>query len=152
MPGGQPIALELQPVADKEGTVEATFAVEESGPYLVRIVPATTDGDLGALRPATLDFRVDPRSQELDKPAIDRALLDDVARAGGGQLFTLGRLPADRRQFQDQACRAGVGISRRAVGCAAAVQLAVGLFDGGMDFEKTEPDGVGGGGDEVAYS
>ena len=96
-PGGQPIALELQPVADKEGTVEATFAVEESGPYLVRIVPATTDGDLGALRPATLDFRVDPRSQELDKPAIDRALLDDVARAGGGQFFTL----ADYRQIAD---------------------------------------------------
>jgi len=97
VPGGQPIAIELQPVADKEGTVEATFPVEESGPYLVRIVPATTDGDLGALRPATLDFRVDPRSQELDKPAIDRALLDDVARAGGGQLFTL----ADYRQIAD---------------------------------------------------
>ena len=97
VPGGQPIALELAPVADREGTVEATFPVEEAGPYLVRIVPATTDGDLGGLRPATLDFRVDPRSQELDKPAIDRALLDDVARAGGGQLFTL----ADYRQIAD---------------------------------------------------
>ena len=97
VPGSQPIALELQPVPEKEGTVAATFSVEEPGPYLVRIVPATTEGDLANLRPATLDFRVDPRSQELDKPAIDRALLDDVARASGGQLFTL----ADFRQIAD---------------------------------------------------
>ena len=97
VPGSQPIALELQPVPEKEGTVAATFSVEEPGPYLVRIVPATTEGDLANLRPATLDFRVDPRSQELDKPAIDRALLDDVARASGGQLFTL----ANFRQIAD---------------------------------------------------
>ena len=71
-PGGQPIALELQPVADKEGVVETTFTVEEPGPYLVRIVPATTDGDLSGLRPATLDFRVDPQSgigQASDRPS-----------------------------------------------------------------------------------
>ena len=33
----------------------------------------------------------------MDKPAIDRALLDDVARAGGGQLFAL----ADYRQIAE---------------------------------------------------
>jgi Protein of unknown function (DUF1194) len=97
VPGGEPITLELSPVPEKEGTVAATFNVEEAGPYLVRIVPATTEGDLANLRPATLDFRVDPRSQELDKPALDRALLDDVARAAGGQLFTL----ADYQQIAD---------------------------------------------------
>ena len=41
------------------------------------------------MRPATLTFRVQPRSQEFDKPALDRALLDDITRAAGGQVFTL---------------------------------------------------------------
>jgi hypothetical protein len=46
-------------------------------------------GEDSALRPATLAFRVEPHSQEFDKPALDRGLLDDMTRAAGGQVFTL---------------------------------------------------------------
>jgi hypothetical protein len=88
-PDGQPVAVELEAVPDKEGTLAATIPVDEPGPYLVRITPAATIGEESAMRPATLTFRVQPRSQEFDKPALDRALLDDITRAAGGQVFTL---------------------------------------------------------------
>jgi hypothetical protein len=88
-PDGQPVAIELEPVADKEGTLSTTIPVDEPGPYLVRITSAATVGEESAMRPATLTFRVQPRSQEFDKPALDRALLDDVTRAAGGRVFTL---------------------------------------------------------------
>lgn len=90
VPGGQPVSIEFQPVADKEGILEASFPVEEPGPYLVRVVPMTAggEGDAG-VRPVTMNFRVEPRSQELDKPTLDRALLDDMTRAAGGTVLTL---------------------------------------------------------------
>ncbi len=96
-PDGQPVAIELEPVADKEGMLSTTIPVDEPGPYLVRMTPSSQIGEESALRPATLTFRVQPRSQEMDKPALDRALLDDVTRAAGGRVFTLaelGDLPA----------------------------------------------------------
>ena len=46
------------------------------------------EGD-AAVRPVTSNFRVEPRSQELDKPTLDRTMLEDMTRAAGGQLITL---------------------------------------------------------------
>jgi hypothetical protein len=69
--------------------LEANFIATEAGAYTIRIVPsAAADGD-GGLRPATLAFRVEPPHQELDNPTRDRALLDELARATGGAVFTL---------------------------------------------------------------
>ncbi len=96
-PDGQPVAIELAAVPEHEGLLSATFPVDQPGSYLVRITPDAASGDESALRPATLTFRVQPRSQEMDKPVLDRALLDDITRAAGGRVFTLanlGELPA----------------------------------------------------------
>jgi hypothetical protein len=99
VPGGAPIAIEFQPVADKEGTLEASFAVDEPGAYLVRVVPVMTAGGEAdaAVRPATLNLRVEPRSHELDRPTLDRAVLEDMTRAAGGQAFGL----ADYRRIPE---------------------------------------------------
>lgn len=88
---GQPAApLELEPLADQPGTAQATFTAGETGVYSVRVLPGsiTTQGD-PAVRPATLNFRVESAESELDRPKLDRALLEDVARAGGGAAFLL---------------------------------------------------------------
>jgi hypothetical protein len=98
-PSGDPISIELEPQPNKEGSLETSFAVDQPGPYLVRVVPtvAATGGEETALRPATLSFRVEPRSQELDKATLDRALLEDMTRAAGGQVVTL----ADNRRIPE---------------------------------------------------
>ena len=99
-PNGQPVSLELETDPNKEGTLTASFPVDEPGPYLVRVVPTTMTnlaGEDSAMRPATLSFRVETPSQELSKPALNRGLLDDMARASGGKVFTL----ADYREIPD---------------------------------------------------
>ncbi len=82
-------SIELDPSADQPGVLETMFTPEEPGTYMVRIIPNMTgDGDT-ALRPATLNFKVEPPRQELDNPTLNRGLLDDVARASGGTVFPL---------------------------------------------------------------
>ena len=62
------------------------------GDYWVR-VRATRDGSL--LGPdATTRFVVDARDLELDNPAADRALLDELARTTGGSVVPPEELPA----------------------------------------------------------
>jgi len=95
---GQIVPIEFQPVPDKEATLETSFAVESPGPYLVRVVPVSAGGEGNTgVRPVTMNFRVEPRSQELDRPTLDRALLDDMARSTGGRVMTL----ANYRQIPD---------------------------------------------------
>ncbi|MGD9723347.1 MAG: VWA domain-containing protein [Pirellulales bacterium] len=88
--GQPPTPLEIEPLADRPGTAQATFTPGETGVYSVRVLPgsAAAEGD-SAIRPATLSFRVEPAHSELDRPKLDRALLEDLARAGGGAVFPL---------------------------------------------------------------
>jgi hypothetical protein len=88
--GQQPTALEIETFPDQPGVAEAAFTATEAGAYSVRVLPGNiaATGD-PSVRPATLNFRVDPANNELDRPKLDRAVLADVARASGGELVSL---------------------------------------------------------------
>jgi hypothetical protein len=88
--GQQPFPLEMESMADALGVSEAAFTANEAGAYSVRILP----GNVGAqgdpsVRPATLNFRVEAARSELDRPKLDRGLLEDVARSSGGSVLSL---------------------------------------------------------------
>ena len=82
--------LEMEPLADQVGVAETTFVANEAGTYTVRILPgnAGAQGD-PSIRPATINLRVDAAHSELDRPKLDRGLLEDVARASGGSVLAL---------------------------------------------------------------
>jgi hypothetical protein len=88
--GQSPTPLELESLTDQVGVAEAAFTANEAGVYSVRVLPGNI-GDAGdpAVRPATLSIRVEPSHSELDRPKLDRALLEDVARASGGSALAL---------------------------------------------------------------
>jgi len=88
--GQPPTPLEMEALADQLGVAEAAFTANEAGPYSVRILPGNVgvQGD-PAVRPATVNFRVEAAHSEMDRPKLDRALLEDVARASGGSALSL---------------------------------------------------------------
>jgi hypothetical protein len=88
--GQPPAPLELDPLADQPGVARAEFTPSETGQYTLRVLPGNVanQGD-PSVRPATLNFRVEPSHSELDRPKLDRTLLEDMARASGGQVFAL---------------------------------------------------------------
>lgn len=83
--------LDFEARADDPGVLEASFTASEPGSYMVRVVPTTMAPDLesGGIRPATLQFDVEPPQAERDHPTLDRPLLEELARASGGQVFAL---------------------------------------------------------------
>jgi hypothetical protein len=95
--GQTPAPLELVPLANQPDVAEVQFPVAEAGAYTVRVLPGNVAAaDDPAVRPATLTLRVEAASDELARPKLDRALLDDVARASGGSVVDLAdfeRLP-----------------------------------------------------------
>ncbi len=96
--GQPPTPLDFTPVPDQLGVAEAAFTANEAGVYSVRVLPGNVNaqGD-SSVRPATLSLRVEPATSELDRPKLDRALLEDMARATEGSVFSLvdyDRVPA----------------------------------------------------------
>ncbi len=88
--GQQPSPLEMEPLPDQLGVAEATFTAPEAGVYTVRFLP----GNIGpqgdpSVRPATLNLRVEASHNELERPKLDRAMLEDVARASSGSVVPL---------------------------------------------------------------
>ncbi len=88
--GQPPTPLEMDTLADQLGVAEASFTTNEAGLYSVRIVPGnvSAQGD-PSVRPATLNLRVEAARNELDRPKLDRALLEDLARASHGTVLAL---------------------------------------------------------------
>ncbi|REK08605.1 MAG: VWA domain-containing protein [Planctomycetota bacterium] len=88
--GQPPQPIEMTPVPNQLGVAEYSFTANETGVYSVRVLPGNVaaSGD-AAVRPATLNIRVEPATSELDRPKLDRALLEDVARASEGGVFSL---------------------------------------------------------------
>ena len=95
LPDGQKMSVELAPSAMDPEVVEASFLAEQSGAYQLRVLPELSGADEAGVRPATLDFRVEPPVREMDNPTLDRGLLEDITRASGGEMVTL----ADYRQL-----------------------------------------------------
>ncbi|HVV99738.1 MAG TPA: hypothetical protein VHB77_05340, partial [Planctomycetaceae bacterium] len=87
IPGDEPMQLDLEPVAGQPGLLETSFPVEKGGEYAVRVTTNSVSDREASAQPATLAFRVEPPRQELDRPGLNRALLDETARATGGRVF-----------------------------------------------------------------
>ncbi|HEV3021802.1 MAG TPA: hypothetical protein VGX76_05025, partial [Pirellulales bacterium] len=92
---------ELEAVADQPGVAEGTFTANEVGAYSVRILPGnvSAQGD-PSVRPATVNVRVEAAHSELDRPKLDRALLEDVAKISGGSLIALANYEQIPKAFK----------------------------------------------------
>ncbi len=90
--GEAPLAIELAQLSDAPSVLEASFVAEEAGAYTLKVIPAQATELTTELRPATLAFRVEPPQQEFDHPTLDRALLEDIAKASGGRVFSLAQM------------------------------------------------------------
>jgi hypothetical protein len=88
--GQSPTPIEMEPVPNQLGVAETSFTATEAGVYSVRVLPGNViaQGD-PAVRPATLSLRVEAASSELDRPKLNRALLEDIAKASGGRVLSL---------------------------------------------------------------
>jgi hypothetical protein len=95
VPGGEPASYDLEPHPEQPGLLETSFTVEKGGAYVIRVSSALQLERDASVRPATHTFRVEPPRQETDKPGTNRPLMEDVARAAGGRVFT----PADAQEI-----------------------------------------------------
>lgn len=100
--GQSAIALDLEPSADEPGIARATFTPGETGIYSVRVLPGNVaaQGADPSVRPATVNFRVESAHSELDRPKLDRALLEDLASASGGSVYSLAEHERVPEAFQ----------------------------------------------------
>lgn len=81
--------LAFEPSLEDPEVMVASFTAEQPGAFLARVGPVgQAEGETG-VRKATVPFRVEQPRQELDNPTLDRALLDELARASDGRVFTL---------------------------------------------------------------
>jgi hypothetical protein len=88
--GGQGSApLTLEPATDGSGSLESSFTASEPGTYTVRITPVGAADSDGNLRPATLQFHVEPPLAEMDNPKLNRAVLEELAHLSDGKVFDL---------------------------------------------------------------
>lgn len=86
---GVPQELDFQPVEGELGAFEASLVTTEAGAYTVRVLPNGAAEAEASPKAAVMQFRVDPPRREMNDPTLNRALLDRMARASGGQTFTL---------------------------------------------------------------
>ncbi|WP_010584952.1 vWA domain-containing protein [Schlesneria paludicola] len=91
VPGSDPVSYELEPHAEQPGLLETSFTVDKGGAYLIHVSSSSQAERDPTVRPATLPFRVEPPRQETDKPGTNRPLLEDLAKASGGRVFTIGQ-------------------------------------------------------------
>jgi hypothetical protein len=95
VPGGEPVSHDLEPHAEQPSLLETSFTVDKGGAYVIRVSSALQVERDASVRPATHTFRVEPPRQETDKPGTNRPLLEDVAKAASGRVFT----PADAHEI-----------------------------------------------------
>jgi hypothetical protein len=81
----EPIRFERAP--DDAELLTATFPADKAGAYTLRITPATAAEAGAAVRVSTTTFRVEPPRREVDEPALNRPLLNDLARVTKGRVF-----------------------------------------------------------------
>ena len=71
--------------------------MDKGGAYVIHVSSTQLAERDATVRPATLPFRVEPPRQETDKPGTNRPLLEDLAKASGGRVFTI----ADAKTIPD---------------------------------------------------
>src|SRR5262249_54324664 len=89
--GGPAHARRLGRAPDDPELLTASILAETAGSYTLRIAPAT-GAEAGANRVSTTNFRVEPPRREVEEPALNRAVLTDIARLTGGRVFDLTEL------------------------------------------------------------
>lgn len=94
VPGGDPVSYDLEPNAEQPGLLETSFTVDKGGAYVIHVSSTQLAERDASVRPATLPFRVEPPRQETDKPGTNRPLLEDIAKASGGRVFTVAEAKA----------------------------------------------------------
>jgi hypothetical protein len=95
VPGDEPMSYDLEPNQEQTGLLETSFTVDKGGAYVIHVSSSTQAERDPSIRPATLPLRVEPPRQETDKPGTNRPLLEDLAKASGGRVFT----PADAKEI-----------------------------------------------------
>jgi hypothetical protein len=87
---GEPMTITLPAKSGEPGVFEAQFTVDEAGPHIARVWTGGIDGT-GNLTPRanTLPFDVAVPNLEYQRPGQDRATLEQLARATGGQVFDM---------------------------------------------------------------
>jgi hypothetical protein len=92
-PDGQPPEpLVFERAPDDPALLTAGFTAESAGGYTLRITPATGADPGAATRVSTTQFRVEPPRREVDEPALNRALLADLARLTGGRVLDVAEV------------------------------------------------------------
>ncbi|HZN65603.1 MAG TPA: glutamine amidotransferase [Tepidisphaeraceae bacterium] len=89
-PDGTSLDLTAEPAEKEAGLYEALYVPRQPGPYRARVTAAAPDGsDAGE---ANAGWASDPAADEFRDLRTNRALLDRVARATGGEVVTANKL------------------------------------------------------------
>lgn len=83
--------LEWEPLPDNPSVYQAAFPANEAGAYTVRVAAGAGVELERGLRPATVEFRVEPPQAERDNPTLDRPLLEEIAAASGGTVLAMSQ-------------------------------------------------------------
>ncbi|MBI1374182.1 MAG: VWA domain-containing protein [Phycisphaera sp.] len=85
-----PTPVALTPTGEP-GVFATTFTASQAGPHFIRVWPGEVDPS-GVVTAATTQVAVELPNLEYERPGLDRGTLDAVARASGGEVFTLAQL------------------------------------------------------------
>ena len=91
-----PIPLTLSPKSGETGTFETTFTVSKPGPHFIKVWSGAEEAKL-VIKAATLQIPVELPNLEYERPTVDTATLEAMAKASGGAVFDLtqaDQLPA----------------------------------------------------------
>lgn len=91
-----PIPLTLSPKSGDNGVFETTFTVTKPGPHFIKVWSGAEEAKL-VIKAATLQIPVELPNLEYERPTVDMATLQAMAKASGGEVFDLtqaNQLPA----------------------------------------------------------
>jgi uncharacterized membrane protein len=83
-PDGKPVELRADPSAGQPGRYDALYVSREAGPYRAEVMASAPDGsDVGR---AEAGWAADPAAEEFRDLQPNRALLERIAKATGGEM------------------------------------------------------------------
>ena len=91
-----PIPLNLTPKSGDNGAFETTFTVNKPGPHFIKVWSGAEEAKL-VVKAATMQIPVELPNLEFERPTLELATLQAMAKASGGAVFDLSQadqLPA----------------------------------------------------------
>ncbi len=86
-----PIPLNLTPKSGENGVFETTFTVSKPGPHFIKVWSGAEEAKL-VVKAATLQIPVELPNLEFERPTVELATLQAMAKASGGAVFDLTQL------------------------------------------------------------